>query len=84
MNVTQMIEVEINDGRTIGTTPFQLLQWKHALRLEAKGMTMSGGRKVSTHLRKLLGLPRTYPASNLAVWVERVLEEIGGPDESNS
>ncbi len=73
----RLIEIEYNsDGSTFQTTEFQLLQWKHALRLEAKGLTMSGGRKVSTHLRKLMGLPRSYPIEQLQVWVEDTLESV--------
>ena len=69
--IPQTVQVEINEaGDTITTSNFQLLQWKHALLLEAKGMTMSGGRKVSTHLRKLMGLPRSYPIENLIDWVK--------------
>ena len=65
------VEIEINEaGDTLTTSDFQLLQWKHALRLEKIGMTMSGGRKVSTHLRKLMGLSRGYPIDSLIEWVE--------------
>lgn len=65
------VEIECDEhGRTITTSDFQLLQWKHALRLEKAGMTMSGGRKVSTHLRKLLGVKRNYPIDSLIEWVE--------------
>ena len=65
------------DGKsTLQTTPFQLLQWKHGLRLETKGLTMSRGRKVSTHLRKVLGTPRAYPAADLLQHVTDSLDDI--------
>lgn len=71
------IEIEINDaGDTVKTTIFQLLQWKHALRLEKVGLKMSGGRKVSTHLRGLLGVKRTYPIDDLQTWVEDTLNAV--------
>lgn len=71
------IEIEISDdGRTITTSIFQLLQWKHALRLEKVGLKMSGGRKVSTHLRKLLGVKRTYKIEDLQAWVEGTIEAV--------
>jgi hypothetical protein len=77
MNVAQTVIVEINNaGDTVTTSPFQLIQWKHALKLEEKGLTMSRGRKVSTHLRKLLGLKRTTPIGDLQAWVEATLDAI--------
>lgn len=76
MNVAQTVVVEINEaGDTITTSPFQLLQWKHALRLEAVGMTTSRG-KVSTHLKKLLGLKRTTKPEVLQAWVQATLDAI--------
>ena len=77
MNEVQPVEIVFNeDGDTLTTTAFQLLQWKHALRLEAKGITMSRGRKVSTHLRKLLGQKRNFPIADLLAWVESTLEDL--------
>ena len=77
MNVARTFELEYNDqGDTFTTSAFQLLQWKHALRLEAKGMTLSRGRKVSTHLRKLMKLKRTTPIAYLSEWVEGALNAV--------
>lgn len=71
------VVVEINDeGDTLTTTVFQLLQWKHALKLEKVGLKMSGGRKVSTHLRKLLGVKRTYPIDALEQWVQDTIDAV--------
>lgn len=73
----QTVTIIINDaGDTVTTYDFQLLQWKHALKLERVGMTMSGGRKVSTHLRKLLGLKRTTKIEVLQEWVQNTLDAI--------
>lgn len=72
-----LVTLEYDDrGNTITTSPFQLLQWKHALKLEKLGMTMSRGRKVSTHLRKLMHLKRTTPVDYLIEWVTGALDEV--------
>lgn len=43
--------------KTASTTPFQLLQWKHAIKLEKLGLRVSRGRKVTPHAAKFFGLP---------------------------
>ncbi len=75
MNVATPFTLDYGQG-TFETSVFQLLQWKHALKLEKLGMTMSRGRKVSTHLRKLMGLKRSASIDYLLTWVESVLEQI--------
>lgn len=53
----------------IRVVPFQLLQWKHAIRLEAKGLRHSSGRSVKAHAARAFGLsPRAKR--------EKVLEHI--------
>lgn len=37
--------------------PFQLLQWRAAIKLEALGMHHSSGRSANAHAAKMLGLP---------------------------
>lgn len=37
-------------------TIYQLIQWKHAIRLEAKGMKHSSGRSVTAHAKRQLGI----------------------------
>jgi len=77
VNPVATFELQFNDaGDTFTTSCWQLLQWKHALRLEKVGMTMSGGRKVSTHLRKLMKLKRNTPIDYLQEWVEGVLDHV--------
>jgi hypothetical protein len=75
---TYPVNIHRYDGETtISTTPFQLTQWKHALNLEVKtGMSMSGGRKVSTYLRKRLGAPRSYTNEMLRDYIETCLNDI--------
>jgi hypothetical protein len=70
-------ELEYDDaGNTFVTTAFQLLQWKHALKLEKLGMTMSRGKKVSTHLKALMSLKRNTPVDYLIEWVTGALEHV--------
>ena len=77
MLATTQVTIEYGEnGDTFVTTPFQLLQWKHALGLEEQGMTMSRGRKVSTHLRKMMGLKRSITVSYLKLWVTETLEQV--------
>ena len=77
MNPASTFELEFNDrGDTFTTSAFQLLQWKYGLKLEKLGMTMSGGKKVSTHLRKLMGLKRTTPVDYLIEWVTGALDAV--------
>lgn len=76
MNVaTPNVKIETANGEVV-TSIFQLLQWKHALKLEAKGMTMSRGRKVSTHLRKLFGLKRSVKIEQIQEIVEDLQAQI--------
>ena len=82
MNVATPITLDYGQG-TITTSVFQLIQWKHALKLETKGLTMSRGRKVSTHLKKLMGLKRTTKHEYLLEWVESVLTQLT-PEEAES
>ena len=77
MNVAQTFELEYNDrGDTFTTSAFQLLQWKHGLKLEKLGMTMSRGKKVSTHMRRLMSLKRTTPIDYLLEWVTGALDTV--------
>jgi hypothetical protein len=62
--------------RSITTTPFQLLQWKHALKLELVGMKLSRGQQVSTYLRRRLELKRSFSKNQLIELIETKLAEI--------
>ena len=76
MNVAQTFELEYSEaGDTITTSAFQLLQWKHALKLEKLGMTMSRG-KVSAHLKRIMKLKRNTPVDYLIEWVTGALAEV--------
>ena len=74
---TLQVQIYGFTNELVVTTRFQLLQWKHALRLEIDtGMTMSGGRKVSTHLRKVLKTPKQYRREWLLSHVEESIKDI--------
>ncbi len=76
MNVAQTFELEYDDaGNTFTTSAFQLLQWKHGLKLEKLGMTTSRG-KVSTHLKRLMHLKRNTPIDYLIEWVTGALDQV--------
>ena len=79
MTSTATMQVQIYGftNELVVTSRFQLLQWKHALRLEIDtGMTMSGGRKVSTHLRNLLKTPKEYRREWILAHVEESIRDI--------
>lgn len=44
---------------------FQLLQWKYAIRLEAKGLRHSSGRSVRAHAARVLGCKRGEAAARI-------------------
>ena len=79
MNTATPFELEYDDsGNTITTSVFQLLQWKHGLRLEKVGMTLKGGRKVSAHLKRIMRLKRNTPVDYLIEWVTGALAAATG------
>lgn len=52
---------------------FQLLQWKYAIRCEARGMRHSSGRSVKAHAARMLGLRPSTPADVVIARIEEVL-----------
>ena len=78
MNTATPFELEYNDsGDTITTSVFQLLQWKHGLKLEILGMKLSRG-SVTAHLKRLLKLKRNTPREYLLEWVTGALAAATG------
>ena len=84
MSVMSNTEVGIYNykNEVVAIYLFQLLQWKHALKLEmntahlAGGpMTFKGGRKISTHVRKFLSAPRNYP---IQVMYDHIADSLDG------
>jgi hypothetical protein len=60
------------------TTPFQLLQWKHAIKLEKLGMRISRGRKVTPHAARFFGLKPRAKADDVLEMVEAALNACTG------
>lgn len=56
------------------TTPFQLLQWKHAVKLEKLGMRVSRGRKVTPHAKRFFGLKRNATPELVIQHIEAALD----------
>ena len=46
--------------------PFQVLQWQHAVKLEAIGLRHSSGRSVRKHACQMLGLPTRTPHAEVS------------------
>lgn len=53
---------------------FQLLQWKFAIKLEAKGMRHSSGRSVAKHARIVLGLPPRMKREAVIARIDEILK----------
>lgn len=56
----------------------QLIQWKHAIKLEAKGLKHSSGHSIRKHACTVLGLPLRTPAAKVVEVLEAVLAEVQG------
>lgn len=71
-----LIEVPRYDGDGTATVPLAtLVAWKHAIKLEAAGMTRSGTAATSL-ARKALGFPRGYPREHVVKFLTEVVEEV--------
>ena len=65
---------DFND-ELVSVERFQLLQWKHAIGLEMKGLTHSRG-SVTAHVRKLLKAPNSYQREQLFNHLSDSLKDI--------
>ena len=54
---------------------FQLLQWKHAIGLEMKGLKNSRG-SVTAHVRRKLSAPKNYPRKEIHKHLSDSLDDI--------
>jgi len=74
------VNIEDYNEKPVAVSMFQLLQWKHALALECKGLTNSRG-SVCAMLRKKLNAPRSFTREQMrdyiAGCVESINEQIG-------
>jgi len=55
---------------------FSLLQWKYALRLECRGMRLSGRTSVYSMLRKKLKAPKSFTKHDMLRHIEGSLKSI--------
>ena len=72
-----------HQGELITVPVFQLLQWKHAIGLEMKGLKMSRG-SVTAHVRKRLSAPRSYKRADLHKHLCDSLDSINEQIDSSS
>lgn len=57
-----------------GVPPFQLLQWKHAIRLEQFGLKHSSGRSVKVHAARMFGMSSRINAGIVLAEIQRRLD----------
>jgi len=62
------------------TTPFQLMQWKFAVKMEAKGLRVTSGRKVTPHAAKAFGL---RPRAKAELVLEHIEAAIAACKDAN-
>lgn len=72
---TMQVQIEDYNEQPVVTTLFQLLQWKHALALEMKGMKMSRG-SVYSHLRQKLSAPKSFTIEMMHNYISTCLDDI--------
>jgi hypothetical protein len=65
---------DFNDNE-VEVPMFQLLQFRHSLHLEMKGLKHSRG-SVAAHVRRLLGCPKRYPIELLSQHIDSSVEDI--------
>ena len=80
MNMAQPIPIELQAfGETVSTvnvTPYQLLQWRAAIRCEIVGMTHSSGRSLAKHVRELFLLPKSITRAELVEILSDMINQI--------
>lgn len=75
MNIAQPVNIWDFNNETVAVPLFQLLQWKHAIALECKGLKNSQG-SVTAHVRRKLSAPRSYPRADLLQHLSDSLDSI--------
>jgi hypothetical protein len=56
-------------------TVYDLIKWKHAIKLEQKGLRHSSGRSVTAHAKRHLGI-RSKSVPLLLAEIEKILEAV--------
>ncbi len=64
VNVANNVGIYDFKDEVIQVPLFQLLQWKHAINLERKGLKNSRG-SVTAHVRRKLSAPKGYPRDKI-------------------
>jgi len=77
-NIAQIsVDIARHDGTRIDLPLFTLLQWFHALKLEALGVKVAR-RSVTAHVRRVLGTPGRYPRADLITMLGDILAVVEG------
>ena len=72
---TMQVQIEDYNEELVVTTPFQLLQWKHSLALEMKGLTNSRG-SVYRFLLEKLSAPKSFDIASMHNYISQCIESI--------
>ena len=75
-NGLAQVQIYAFDNSLVVTTRFQLLQWKHALKIEMATNTTGSRGSVTAHLRKLLKTPKRYRREWILAHVEESMKDI--------
>lgn len=75
MNLTNHVAIYDYNETAVELPLFQLLQWKHALALECKGLKFSRG-SVTAHVRRFLSAPRTVTRDMLRAYLSDCVDDI--------
>lgn len=70
-----IVEFEDFNGALIKVPIFQLLQWKHAVGLEDKGLKFSRG-SVTAHVRRIMSIPRKIKREAIVEYLSAILAEV--------
>ncbi len=76
-NVLAATRVQISNwnNELVEVPLFQLIQWKHAISLEMKGLRHSRG-SVAAHVRKILSAPRSFKKEDLHSFLTEVIDDV--------
>ena len=72
---TMQVQIEDYNEELVVTTPFQLLQWKHALHLEMQGLSNSRG-SVYRFLMEKLSAPEGFLIQDMHNYISGCLADI--------
>jgi hypothetical protein len=76
MSLTTIVRIEDANGDHIEVPMFQLLQWKHSLHLELKGLKNSRGSVYRHLLGKLNVAPAAYTLEQMSEYLDDCVRDI--------